>query len=95
MTPTLLKRHCHRDHTLGDLVQHAMEQLALSARAYDPIPESNLGSPELGHPLILKPFRPFATFARCWIQMRSRLNPRAKFPARVPSARGHHPAAPS
>jgi magnesium chelatase family protein len=32
-----LKKHCALDSTLGDLLQHAMEQLALSARAYDRI----------------------------------------------------------
>ena len=37
MTPTQLKRYCPLDPTLGDLLQHAMEQLQLSARAYDRI----------------------------------------------------------
>jgi len=37
MSPTQLKRACAMDASLGDLLQHAMEQLALSARAYDRI----------------------------------------------------------
>ncbi len=37
MSPAQLKRHCHLDSTLGDLLQQAMEQLSLSARAYDRI----------------------------------------------------------
>ena len=37
MTPTQLKRFGAIDAALGDLLQHAMEQLALSARAYDRI----------------------------------------------------------
>ncbi len=37
MTQTQIKRHCHLDAALGDLLQHAMEQLSLSARAYDRI----------------------------------------------------------
>ena len=37
MTPTQLKRFGAIDSSLGDLLQHAMEQLALSARAYDRI----------------------------------------------------------
>ncbi len=37
MTPAQLKRHCSLDSTLGDLLQQAMEQLSLSARAYDRI----------------------------------------------------------
>lgn len=37
MSQTHIKRHCHLDSSLGDLLQQAMEQLALSARAYDRI----------------------------------------------------------
>jgi magnesium chelatase family protein len=37
MTQTQIKQHCHLDPTLGDLLQQAMEQLHLSARAYDRI----------------------------------------------------------
>ncbi len=37
MTPAQLKRFCAIDASLGDLLQQAMEQLALSARAYDRI----------------------------------------------------------
>jgi magnesium chelatase family protein len=37
MTQAQLKKFCHLDSTLGDLLQQAMEQLALSARAYDRI----------------------------------------------------------
>jgi magnesium chelatase family protein len=37
MTPSLIKRFCPLDSTLGDLLQQAMEQLSLSARAYDRI----------------------------------------------------------
>jgi magnesium chelatase family protein len=37
MSPAQLKRCCAIDTALGDLLQHAMEQLALSARAYDRI----------------------------------------------------------
>jgi len=37
MTQTQIKQHCHLDSTLGDLLQQAMEQLHLSARAYDRI----------------------------------------------------------
>lgn len=37
MTQTQIKRHCPLDSTLGDLLQQAMEQLSLSARAYDRI----------------------------------------------------------
>jgi magnesium chelatase family protein len=37
MSPALLRRHCALPPALGDLLQHAMEQLALSARAYDRI----------------------------------------------------------
>ncbi len=33
----LIRRHCAIDSTLGDLLQQAMEQLSLSARAYDRI----------------------------------------------------------
>jgi magnesium chelatase family protein len=32
-----IRKHCTIDATLGDLLQHAMEQLSLSARAYDRI----------------------------------------------------------
>jgi magnesium chelatase family protein len=32
-----IRVHCAIDSTLGDMLQHAMEQLALSARAYDRI----------------------------------------------------------
>jgi magnesium chelatase family protein len=32
-----IRKHCAIDSTLGDLLQHAMEQLSLSARAYDRI----------------------------------------------------------
>lgn len=37
MTHAHIRRHCAVDATLGDLLQHAMEQLSLSARAYDRI----------------------------------------------------------
>jgi magnesium chelatase family protein len=37
MPASVLKKHCALDATLGDLLQQAMEQLALSARAYDRI----------------------------------------------------------
>ena len=37
MTHGQLRRHCPIDSTLGDLLQQAMEQLSLSARAYDRI----------------------------------------------------------
>jgi magnesium chelatase family protein len=37
MTQAQIKRHCQLDSSLGDLLQQAMEQLALSARAYDRI----------------------------------------------------------
>lgn len=37
MTPALLRKACPLDSTLGDLLQHAMEQLNLSARAFDRI----------------------------------------------------------
>jgi magnesium chelatase family protein len=37
MSQTQLKRFCAIEPSLGDLLQHAMEQLALSARAYDRI----------------------------------------------------------
>ncbi|MBI2515383.1 MAG: YifB family Mg chelatase-like AAA ATPase [Opitutae bacterium] len=37
MTQTQIKKHCPLDSELGDLLQHAMEQLHLSARAYDRI----------------------------------------------------------
>ncbi len=37
MTHAQIRKHCSIDSTLGDLLQHAMEQLALSARAYDRI----------------------------------------------------------
>jgi magnesium chelatase family protein len=37
MTPSQIKRFCVIDSTLGDLLQQAMEQLSLSARAYDRI----------------------------------------------------------
>jgi len=37
MTQAQIKRHCHLDSLLGDLLQQAMEQLSLSARAYDRI----------------------------------------------------------
>lgn len=37
MPPSQLKRFCALDSTLGDLLQHAMEELSLSARAYDRI----------------------------------------------------------
>ena len=37
MTQAQLKKHCPLDSTLGDLLQQAMEQLSLSARAYDRI----------------------------------------------------------
>ena len=37
MSAAQLKRHCPLDSTLGDLLQQAMEQLSLSARAYDRI----------------------------------------------------------
>jgi len=37
MTHAQIRRHCVIDSTLGDLLQQAMEQLHLSARAYDRI----------------------------------------------------------
>ncbi|HVU17759.1 MAG TPA: ATP-binding protein [Candidatus Didemnitutus sp.] len=37
MTPTQIKRACALEPSLGDLLQRAMEQLRLSARAYDRI----------------------------------------------------------
>jgi magnesium chelatase family protein len=37
MTQSQIRKHCAIDATLGDLLQHAMEQLSLSARAYDRI----------------------------------------------------------
>ena len=37
MTHAQIRRHCTIDSTMGDLLQQAMEQLALSARAYDRI----------------------------------------------------------
>ncbi len=37
MTPSQIKRFCPIDSALGDLLQQAMEQLSLSARAYDRI----------------------------------------------------------
>lgn len=37
MTQAQIRRHCAIDSALGDLLQHAMEQLSLSARAYDRI----------------------------------------------------------
>jgi magnesium chelatase family protein len=37
MTQGQIRRHCAIDATLGDLLQQAMEQLSLSARAYDRI----------------------------------------------------------
>ena len=37
MTHAQIRRHCPIDPTLGDLLQQAMEQLSLSARAYDRI----------------------------------------------------------
>ena len=37
MPPSQLKRFCAIDRALGDLLQQAMEQLSLSARAYDRI----------------------------------------------------------
>jgi len=37
MTQALIRRHCALDSALGDLLQQAMEQLSLSARAYDRI----------------------------------------------------------
>lgn len=37
MSHAQIRRHCRIDSTLGDLLQQAMEQLALSARAYDRI----------------------------------------------------------
>jgi magnesium chelatase family protein len=37
MTHAQIRAHCVIDNTLGDLLQQAMEQLALSARAYDRI----------------------------------------------------------
>jgi len=37
MTQTQIKQNCHLDTALGDLLQQAMEQLHLSARAYDRI----------------------------------------------------------
>jgi magnesium chelatase family protein len=37
MTHAQIRRHCALDSTLGDLLQQAMEQLSLSARAYDRI----------------------------------------------------------
>jgi len=37
MTHAQIRKHCAIDSTLGDLLQHAMKQLSLSARAYDRI----------------------------------------------------------
>jgi magnesium chelatase family protein len=37
MTHAQIRRHCAIDAALGDMLQHAMEQLKLSARAYDRI----------------------------------------------------------
>ncbi len=37
MTHAQIRKHCTIDATLGDLLQHAMEELHLSARAYDRI----------------------------------------------------------
>jgi magnesium chelatase family protein len=37
MTPSQIKRYCPLDASMGDLLQQAMEQLSLSARAYDRI----------------------------------------------------------
>jgi len=37
MTQAQIRKHCAIDASLGDLLQHAMEQLSLSARAYDRI----------------------------------------------------------
>jgi magnesium chelatase family protein len=37
MPPSLLRRHCAIDRAMGDLLQRAMEELSLSARAYDRI----------------------------------------------------------
>jgi magnesium chelatase family protein len=37
MTHAHIRRHCAIDASMGDLLQHAMEQLSLSARAYDRI----------------------------------------------------------
>ena len=37
MTHAQIRRHCGIDASLGDLLQQAMEQLSLSARAYDQI----------------------------------------------------------
>jgi magnesium chelatase family protein len=37
MSQAQIRRHCAIDAALGDLLQHAMEQLSLSARAYDRI----------------------------------------------------------
>ncbi|MCF7688034.1 MAG: YifB family Mg chelatase-like AAA ATPase [Cephaloticoccus sp.] len=37
MTHAQIRKHCPMDSTLGDLLQQAMEQLSLSARAYDRI----------------------------------------------------------
>jgi magnesium chelatase family protein len=37
MTHAQIRRFCPIDSTLGDLLQQAMEQLSLSARAYDRI----------------------------------------------------------
>lgn len=37
MLPSYIKTHCALSPALGDLLQQAMEQLSLSARAYDRI----------------------------------------------------------
>jgi magnesium chelatase family protein len=37
MTHAQIRKHCALDDQLGDLLQRAMEQLSLSARAYDRI----------------------------------------------------------
>jgi magnesium chelatase family protein len=37
MTHAQIRKHCAIDSSLGDLLQHAMEELSLSARAYDRI----------------------------------------------------------
>ena len=37
MTHAQIRKHCVIDNSLAELLQHAMEQLSLSARAYDRI----------------------------------------------------------
>jgi magnesium chelatase family protein len=60
MPVSQLKKFCALDATLGDLLQHAMEQLALSARAYDRILKvartiaDLAGAEQIGQPHLLE-----------------------------------------